>query len=106
MSDSKKNNRRVKHITMTTEQEIFRVYNKVKKLHQDNIIIVREGFSYFTYNKDAKKVAEACKDYSLCIKHRSESKHSALRLIFASMNLDKYLSKIILAGHKVGFVDM
>lgn len=89
---------------MTTEKEIFRTYNKVKKLHPHEIIIVSYDHSYFTYNKDARKVAEACKDYNLRIGHRSKSKHSAQRLIFAYMNLDRYLTKINLAGHRVAFV--
>lgn len=39
---------------MATELEAFRTYNRVKKMHPEAVILVRNGSLYTTYKADAK----------------------------------------------------
>lgn len=88
---------------MATELEAFRTYNRVKKMHPEAVILVRNGSLYATYKADAKIVADAC---DLHLIHRHNNKHSALCTAFGIYSLDEYLNKIVSAGHRLGITEL
>lgn len=88
---------------MATELEAFRTYNRVKKMHPEAVILVRNGSLYTTYKADAKIVANVCGSH---LSHRHNNKHSSLCTAFGIYSLYEYLTKIDSAGHRLGITEL
>lgn len=72
---------------------------KLKEKHPDTLFILRSGDFYSLYGEDAK-TASTCLGLML-----TKTADGVLQVLFRLSELDRYLPKLIRAGHRVAICD-
>jgi DNA mismatch repair protein MutS len=72
---------------------------KLKEKHPDTLFILRSGDFYSLYGEDAK-TASACLGLTL-----TKTVDGEFQTVFKHSELDRYLPKLIRAGHRVAICD-
>ena len=72
---------------------------KLKEKHPDCLFILRSGDFYSLYGEDAK-TASACLGLTL-----TKTADGVFQVLFRLSELDRYLPKLIRAGHRVAICD-
>lgn len=88
-------------------EEIIKVYENVKKKHEEVVVLVRCKDFYYTFNDDATKTADVVRGR---VQRQSRKtliqSEDIIYFSFPSHALDTYLPKMIRGGLRVAICDM
>ena len=93
-------------------KEAANAYKDLKEKHPDTLLLMRKGDFYEAFDEDAKKVAKSTglKEQHIIkegfsAKENKEGEKGVSYVNFKNTSLDKYLPKLVRAGHRVAICD-